>query len=69
MIFWGDDFLNIAQKCENTLEPPEGGGFMECTQSMFKSKNKKQIDLMNPCTPQFYVYKRSVFGGLRYMGV
>ena len=31
---------------------------------------------MNPCTPQFYVYKRAVFGGgggggvgLRYMGV
>ena len=22
-----DNFLNFAQNCENTLEPPEGGGF------------------------------------------
>ena len=41
--------------CGYTLEPPLQGGSNEYPQSMFWSKNKKNI--RNPCKPQFYYIK------------
>ena len=49
-------FLIFAQNidCGYTLEPPQGGGSNEYPQSMFWSKNKKNV---YPCKPQFYYIK------------
>ena len=43
MNFFLDNILNFAQNCGHKLEPPEGGGFNEYPQSMFYSKNKKNM--------------------------
>ena len=37
--FFLDNSLNVAQNCENTLEPPEGGGLNEYTQSILTYRN------------------------------
>ena len=57
-----DTFHISAQNVDwgYTLEPPGRGGFNECPQSMFLSRNKKTN--VYPCKPQFY-YKK--VGGLR----
>ena len=49
-------FLIFAQNIDRgyTLEPPQGGGSNEYPQSMFWSKNKKNV---YPCKPQFYYIK------------
>ena len=49
-------FLIFAQNidCGYTLEPPQLGGSNEYPQSMFLSKNKKNV---YPCKPQFYYIK------------
>ena len=51
-----DIFLIFAQNinCEYKLEPHQRGGSNESPQSMFWSKNKKNV---YPCKPQFYYIK------------
>ena len=41
--------------CGYSLEPPRRGGSNEYPQSMFSSRNKKNI--VYPCKPQFYYIK------------
>ena len=41
--------------CGYSLEPPRRGGSNEYPQSMFFSRNKKNI--VYPCKPQFYCIK------------
>ena len=54
---FSDIFLIFAQNidCGYTLEPPQRGGSNEYPQSMFWSKNKKEM--YSPCKPQFYYIK------------
>ena len=52
------DILYISAQnidCGYSLEPPRRGGSNEYPQSMFSSKNKKNI--VYPCKPQFYYIK------------
>ena len=53
-----DSVQNID--CEYSLEPPRRGGSNEYPQSMFLSRNKKNI--VYPCKPQFYYIKVGVKG-------
>ena len=50
-----DFFLIFAQNidCGNTLEPPRRGGSNECPQSMFWSKNTK--NMFTPAYPSFAI--------------
>ena len=52
-----DTFHISAQNidCGYSLEPPRRGGSNEYPQSMFLSRNKKNI--VYPCKPQFYYIK------------
>ena len=54
-------FLIFAENidCGYKLEPPHGGGSNKYPQSMFWSKNKKNI---YPCTPQFCCIKVGIMG-------
>ena len=57
--FWCNSvifYLTFAHKIdrEYTLEPPLRGGFNEYPQSMFWSKNQKNV---YPCKPQFCYIK------------
>ena len=52
------DIFHISAQnidCGNSLESPRWGGSNECPQSMFLSRNKKNI--VYPCKPQFYYVK------------
>ena len=51
-----DIFHSSAQniECGYSLEPPHRGGSNEYPQSMFLSRNKKNV---YPCKPQFYYIK------------
>ena len=46
--------------CGYSLEPPRRGGSNEYPQSMFLSRNKKNI--VYPCKPQFYYIKVGLKG-------
>ena len=52
------DIFHISAQnidCRYSLEPPRRGGFNECPQSMFLSRNKKYN--VYPCKPQFSCIK------------
>ena len=52
------DILHISAQnidCGYSLEPPRRGGSNEYQQSMFLSRNKKNMEY--PCKPQFYYIK------------
>ena len=58
------DIFHISSKnvyCEYSLEPPRRGGSNEYPQSMFLSRNKKNV---YPCKPQFYC-KNVGFKGIK----
>ena len=57
------DIFHISAQnidCGHSLEPPRRGGSNEYPQSMFLSKNKKNI--VYPCKPQFYYIKVGLKG-------
>ena len=60
-----DIFHNSAQNidCGHSLEPPRRGGSNECPQSMFLSRNKKQICI--PCKSSFTIRKVVFKGGAK----
>ena len=50
--------------CGYSLEPPRRGGSNEYPQSMFLSRNKKNI--VYPCKPQFYYIRWGLRGSKLY---
>ena len=59
------DIFHISAQnidCGYSLEPPRQGGSKEYPQSMFLSRNKKIINNVYPCKPQFYYIKMGFKG-------
>ena len=56
-------FLSFVQNidCGYSLEPPRGGGYNEYQQSMFLSRNRKNIRIFYPTIFIFFVVKFSVY--------